>query len=31
MRKEIIGVGNIETETQISSSQKSNFVRACTY
>ena len=31
MNKQIIEVGNIEIETQNSLSQKSNFVRTCTY
>ena len=31
MNKQIIEVGNTENETQNSSSQKSNFVRTCTY
>ena len=31
MSKQIIAFGNLEIETQISSSQKPNFVRTCTY
>ena len=31
MSKQIIGFDNIETEAKVSSSQKSNFVRTCTY